>query len=42
MKESHRLFFIFLLFIVGHPAFAADAPKNVRAIVSGIVDLTQQ
>ncbi len=27
MKESHRLFFIFLLFIVGHPAFAADAPK---------------
>ncbi|ENY5365286.1 YfiR family protein [Raoultella ornithinolytica] len=41
MKEFYRLFFIFLLFIVGYPAFAADAPKNVRAIVSGIVTYTR-
>jgi hypothetical protein len=27
MKEFYRLFLIFLLFIVGYPAFAADALK---------------
>ena len=41
MKELYRLFLFFLLFIVGYPAFAADAPKNVRAIVSGIVTYTR-
>ncbi|MFK3708216.1 YfiR family protein [Klebsiella sp. NPDC088457] len=41
MKEFYRLFLIFLLFIVGYPAVASEPPKNVRAIVSGIVTYTR-
>ncbi|WP_434587167.1 YfiR family protein [Klebsiella sp. B345] len=41
MKQFHRLIFIFLLFIVGYPVFASEPPKNVRAIVSGIVTYTR-